>query len=382
MSLSFASFVAACVCLWLSAPPWAPAAEPPDPCSAASSVSDVRLTLDTKDHRIRFQQGEIVPLVLLFSSSTSHRYWADVRSYDRSGRLRIEAYCVDPPAPDPLALYFKTGGGGPGGGLGSTRELDATPLIAEAELNEWRTLAAGHYRVYAVSQRVWRPPTAGEDTPYGRIAETVRSNVIEINVDRPDPAWQSAQLQTAVREYLAASSPDEARRAARILRFLSTEDSTRELGRLFRGLDQQHPAAFDLMMGLYGSPYRQTAIDSMHAAMRAPDHAVTSEFLDTLVNKQVNQEPAWDPPDFDRAHAEQAQAWWLRRQKRADEVMTSEVQTVIADLPKKSREARALTLAGLLRAGSGVTGTGPSVRAALVAAWADLPAETRDELIV
>ena len=41
------------------------------------------------------------------------------------------------------------------------------------------------------------------------------------------------------------------------------------------------------MFGLYGSPYRQLAIDSMHAELVVPDHAITNEFLGTLVNLQV-----------------------------------------------------------------------------------------------
>jgi hypothetical protein len=49
------------------------------------------------------REGEIIPLALSFTSTTDKRYWADNRSYDRSGRLTIEAYCVEPEARDPLA---------------------------------------------------------------------------------------------------------------------------------------------------------------------------------------------------------------------------------------------------------------------------------------
>ena len=44
------------------------------------------------------REGEIVPLVLSFTSSAAERYWADKRDYDRSGRLNIETYCVEPGA--------------------------------------------------------------------------------------------------------------------------------------------------------------------------------------------------------------------------------------------------------------------------------------------
>lgn len=46
-----------------------------DPCSVASSVSDVRLSLALKDGRTVFQEGEIVPLLLSFTSTTKNRYW-------------------------------------------------------------------------------------------------------------------------------------------------------------------------------------------------------------------------------------------------------------------------------------------------------------------
>src|SRR2546427_2977161 len=101
----------------LTNPAWA-AQE--DPCSATSSARDVRLALALKDGRTVFLEGEVVPLVLSFTSPTKHRYWADVRNYDRSGRLGIEYYCVEPESPDPLESYFKFGGF-LGGGIGSTR---------------------------------------------------------------------------------------------------------------------------------------------------------------------------------------------------------------------------------------------------------------------
>ena len=190
-----------------------------EPCSEASSASDVRFALALKDGSAVFLEGETIPLVLSFTSPTKHRYWADVRNYDRSGRLGIEYYCVEPEAPDPLESYFKVGGF-LGGGIGSTRELDAAPFTTEGELNEWRRLGPGHYRVYAISYRVWRPPDAHEQTPYGRVSEVVRSNAVEFEVKSPDRDWQSDQLRRATQTLAGPSSPEDARHAARRLRFL------------------------------------------------------------------------------------------------------------------------------------------------------------------
>jgi hypothetical protein len=155
------------------------------------------------------------------------RYWADVRNYDRSGRLGIEVYCLEPQAPDPLESYFRVGAF-MGGGLGSTQQLSETPFEADAELNEWRSPGPGHYRLYVVSHRVYRPPDPGEKTQWGRIDVPVKSNVVEFDVQPATPACQAEQLQMALRG-LASSSNHEVHHAARILRFLNTEDSTRAL---------------------------------------------------------------------------------------------------------------------------------------------------------
>jgi hypothetical protein len=364
------------VLLLMAVPSWA--AEK-DPCSTASSVSDVRFSLALKDDRAVFQEGEIIPLVLSFTSTTKSRYWADVRNYDRSGRLGIEYYCVVPEAPDPLESYFKFGIF-MGGGLGNTRALDATPFTAEAELNEWRRLGPGHFRVYAVSYRVWRTPDPSESTAYGRISEIIRSNAVELEVQSAPSPWQSEQLRSATQTLAATTSPDDARRAARILRFLNTQDSTRQLSKLFWGLNQQ-PGGWDLMFGLYGSTYRQLAMDSMRDEFAAPEHAITNEFLSTLVGLQVSADPSWDPPSFDQANPEAAHTFWQKRQAHTLELMKVETRRVVAALPRKVGRANALTLDGLLVEGGDDPALVQLVRPALIAAWDDLPPERQRELI-
>lgn len=102
-----------------------------DPCLASSTASDVTLTLAVKDNRSSFQEGEIIPLVLSFTSSAKDRYWADVRNYDRSGRLSIERYCIQPDAPDPLESYFRVGTFF-GGGLGTEQQIGDKAFTANA----------------------------------------------------------------------------------------------------------------------------------------------------------------------------------------------------------------------------------------------------------
>ncbi|MGO9130659.1 MAG: hypothetical protein ACLQIS_13125 [Bryobacteraceae bacterium] len=281
---------------------------------------------------------------------------------------------MEPAAPDPLETYFNAGAF-LGGGLGSTRELDATPFIVEAELNEWRSLAPGHYRVYAISHRVWRPPDPSEETPYGRVSEVLRSNAVELQVNSPDPGWQDEQFRSAMQTLAGAPSPEDARRAARVLRFLNTPDSTRQLARLFWGVNQPQPFGWDLMLGLYGSPYRKLAIDSMHDQIAVPDHAITAEFLHTLVDLQVSADPASDPP----LGAERQ--LWEGRQAHTQALMKLEIQKVVAALPGRTGRTRALTLYGLLMSGGSDQTIAQTIRPALIAAWTDLPREAQQELI-
>jgi hypothetical protein len=357
----------------LSLPAWA---TQNDPCDASSSVSDVQFVLALKGERMVFQEGEIIPLTLSFTANTEKRYWADVRNYDRSGRLGIELYCVEPEVPDPLESYFKAGGF-IGGGLGTTQALSKTPFIAEAELNEWRSPGPGHYRVYAVSYRVWRTPDPGEQTPYGQISETLRSNSVEFEVRPASPQWRSEQLRNATQTLAGQSPGDDMRQAARRLRFLNTKDSTRQLAKLFWGLNQQQPIGWDLMFGLYGSPYRQLAIDSMREELSAPDHAITSEFLQTLVELQVTADRSWDPP----SNGQGAEGFWQRRQAHVRELTRAEAQAVIAALSQKKGSALAVTVHGLLMAGGDTPEQAQMIRRALVAAWKDLPSETQQDLI-
>ena len=351
-----------------------------DPCLQKPTVDDVQFTLSLKDSRTVYKEGEIITLVLSFTSSAKNRYWADVRNYDRSGRLGIEYYCLQPEAPDPLESYFKVGAF-LGGGLGSTRELDTKPFTADAELNEWRRPTPGHYKLFVVSYRVWRPPDAIDKTPYGRISEIVRSNTIEFDVKPASRKWQAEQLQTAIQSVQAPPSPEDAHRAARTLRFLNTKDSIKELAKLFWGLNEQQPAGWDLMFGLYGSSYRQLAIDSMRAELVAPDHPISSEFLYTLAGLQINSDPAWDPPRPDPAHPELGQEFWKRRQAHTKELTRAEIQIVLTALPRKVGRARAVTLNGIVSAAGDDPDLVKRLRPALIASWGDLPNDTQSQLI-
>lgn len=138
----------------------------------------------------------------------------------------------------------------------------------------------------------------------------------------------------------------------------------------------QQPAGWDLMFGLYASPYRKVAIEAMEEQIAAPDHAITSQFLHTLVELQVTGDSSWDSPStgFTRDYAD-------RRTAHAKELTKAEMEKVVAALPRKFGKARALTLSGLFSAGNGDPAIVAAVRPALIAAWADLREDRQQQLI-
>jgi hypothetical protein len=350
-----------------------------DPCSVVSTVTDARVTITIPDGRVSFREGEIIPLALSFTSAADKRYWADNRNYDRSGRLSIEAYCIEPEARDPLADYFRVGAF-IGGGLGNTQQLSKAPFIATAELNEWRQPGPGHYRLHVVSYRVWRLPDPGELTPYARVSVTLRSNTIEFEITEADAEWEEKQLQDATAAYQSAAD-DQQREAARKLRFLNTKSSLETLARLFWVLNDQ-PGGWDLMFGLYGSPYRTDATASMQREINNPDHPITQDFLHTLTKLQISADTSWDPPAGDAAHPEVAQEYWRKRQAHERELMRAAIAPAVAALPQKTGRARALTVDALAESSDLLdASTASQIHKQLIAAWGNLPEKTQQELI-
>jgi hypothetical protein len=282
-------------------------------------------------------------------------------------------------ARDPLVDYFKTGTF-MGGGLGSTQQLSEKPFTATTELNEWRQPEPGHYRLFVVSYRVWRPPDPNEATPYGRVAVTLRSNAIDFDVTKADADWRAEQLQDTATAYQKATIGQE-KEAARTLRFLNTKESTEALARLFWGLNDQ-PGGWDLMFGLLGSPFRADAISDMQHEINDPDHPITQDFLHTLTKLQINADPTWDPPPFDPAHPDASQEYWRKRQAHERELMQAAVTAATAALPLKTGRARALTVQALGESSDLLTtATASQMRKQLIAAWSELPEKTKLELI-
>ena len=343
-------------------------------CSTTSSASDVHAALTLASDHTVFHSGEIIPLSLAFTAAASHRYLINNRSYDRSGRLEIDQFCLDPEAPDPIAAYFESGIM-MGGGLFNIEDLGIKPFVAHADLNEFRILAPGHYRLYVVSYRVSRSSDANEDAFSDKVPVTVRSNTLEFEVRAASAQWQRQQLDSALTT-LATQIPtgpgesinEVVRHAARVLRFLDTKDSTRQLATLFNGRDSGEQNNWEFYFGLYGSPYRQIAIEAMHREIAKPAHAISDDFLDLLAKLEA---PA--PTDSDSVH-------WLDtafdvpgKQALIDETLEA--------FPRKTRLARALTALSLIRMQRLDTAQIQTLFPAVIAGWNALPPATRRTLI-
>jgi hypothetical protein len=358
------------------------AARPPAPCSLPSTVTDAKLTLSVPDGRTSFREGEIIPLVLSFTSAVDKRYRASDRNYDRTGRLDLDTYCLEPEARDPLAGYFSTPPfAGIAGGLGGEPQLSKEPIILTTELNEWRQLGPGHYRLYVVSPRVSGEPSSLNSLRDGAERVTLRSNTIEFDVIKGEAVSRARQLQDATATYQNATG-DQQKEAARRLRFLNTRQSAETLARLFSSLNDQ-PGGWDLMFGLFGSPYRAEAIAALRREISSPDHPITQDFLDTFTKLQVASETLGRPPAYDPAGLQK----WVESVDKVGaherELMKAAFEATVAALPHKAGRAHALTLVTLATSKSDLLDkeTAAQMRRQLIAEWNNLPPKTRADLI-
>jgi hypothetical protein len=81
----------------------------PDVCKAAeTSPADLSLSISLKNGQTAFREGEIIPLIAVYTANASKKYLLNNRSYDRSGRLSgMEEFCLTPVSSvDPLEDYY------------------------------------------------------------------------------------------------------------------------------------------------------------------------------------------------------------------------------------------------------------------------------------
>jgi hypothetical protein len=310
---------------------------------SAQDESGVSLTIRFTDGTSRFHVGEIIPLELAFRASVPDMYDIEMRNYDRSGRLNIEAFHVTPPGRDPLERYYSTGAF-IGGGLGGARELSSEPQVIREELNEWVALdKPGRYSLYVTSGRVTRR-TPSKAEPF-----ELRSNDLEFDVIAADAAWQQQTLSTTVATLnMASSSEDEKTAALRVLRFLDTPASVREL--VFRLGTRGDHSGWNEIAGLASSRYQNLVVQELERQMSAPDIALSADYLHILakLKLQLDRDPL---PPYPQKDAEQQKIWsegMQAREKELNELQESLHEKTAMLVASKRGEARAETVQALL----------------------------------
>jgi len=373
-----------------------------DPCTATSTTSEVQFSLALPPTQSTFRQGELIPLTLTFSSTVKGRY--SIRdTFDFRGDVRtLEDYCIEPHAPDPLASFF----GNPSrsvGGILWIEHLETTPNVTHAALNEYRSLGPGHYRLYVVSNRVLHAHDAGGESSAQNTSEIIRSNTVDLVIIPASPEWQAQQLQASLAGLSSPAVPhisyieQPARKAALQIRFLNTPESTRELARLHAEDAANEFQKMDFELGLFTSPYRQIAIESLRRQIALPSIAVSGAVLRTLVDLQRYSDSTHDAtPDESPSHPTPSHLrkvtpasrgpFWEPSQLSEQELYKIASLEALAALPHKTTgPARAITALTLIPYSLYVPPTDPAtvaeLRKILIASWDDLPEITRLNLL-
>ncbi|PYP91307.1 MAG: hypothetical protein DMG65_08005 [Candidatus Angelobacter sp. Gp1-AA117] len=348
-------------------------------CSGSvSSPADVSLQLSLQDGQTTFREGETITLKLSYSSTAKGKYEMSTRNYDRSGPMGEESFCLTPSGRDPLADYFSFGMFD-GGGLSGIHDLDETPFTMTLELNEWASLSPGTYHLYIENGRVTE--VVSHKTSRSGTSRTVRlqSNSVDFQVIAADSQWQSEQLAAALKR-LDSTPEDEAKHAARVLRFLNSEDAAREMAQRFSGANEQ-PRSWEFMFGLLGSRHRALVIQELKAAISAPQHPITVNFLRTLALLEIYSNPEYHLP-YDPAKKDEWQKKMSARNKTLEALMKQHQDELESVIATKTGEARAISLKTILvdSVTPGATDK-PPLRQQLVASWDALPMAMRNELL-
>lgn len=347
--------------------------------------------------KTEFFFGEVIPLELKFTSTQPRIFLADSRLQDRVGRMNYTEEFVAAPASlseDPLQ-GLPGGQGGMGGLSGGPVVLSEKLFAFERVLNEWlRFREPGEYRVYAVSRRVSQVEDLGRSdyslrlSPRGKAVELV-SNILTLKI-RPAPAtWVREQIAAAKKILDAPAEPNdqtakERLRAIRVLRFLDSPDAADALVR--RLTEGQGVDSFSAYMGVLGSPYRKQLLPLMEQRLVAAGQPVWERYLDSLAQLAELVASSGPLPPYPKDAA--GQKTWQEESKRRSDVRERKrseyAARLIASLPAKEPQARAVSLNTLLNFG---TRNGPeqpwlrTVVQSLIADFRSLPVMSQSMLL-
>ena len=349
------------------------------PCVPAAAASgppkDLSLAIRFKDGKASFRQGEIIRLVLEFSSPTRNVYGGSTASYDRSGRIHLESFEVTPKdgTADPLDDYYNSGIGVFFiGGLSSTFTLGEKPFTLDRDVNEWvRFDRPGRYSLRVTSPRVGR---LGAPTDARPESITLTSNALELEIVPATPDWAAAELRRVV---AALDGKDQAAReqAQLALRFLGTEAAAVEMARRIARGESYY-------LGVVGSPHRAIAVRELERLLEAPDTPISAELLGNLstfafYERLTEPMPRWQEGDAEATRVFRAEV--ERRRAMYAEINAGYTKRLAAALATKTPAARALTLQTLF---SALPDADAALRGALIASFGELPAESQRSLLL
>jgi hypothetical protein len=350
--------------------------------AAATADVPVSLTLRLADGRRQFRPGEVVPIELEFSSAIPTRFVVDDATYDRSGRLTIDDFRIEPieRVTDPMLDYFASRVGSIGGGLRGTGILGDRPFIVRLELNDWfRFDRTGTFQLSVRSRRVTDNAAKSD-----RLVVPVESNTISFEVAPRDAAWEARALAAARRLLDEAEATVDRRQGCRMLRFLGTEGAIDEMIHRY-GTRIEDGCDFEYAAGLFGAPDREYVVKQMESRLAAPDQQVTASYLRTLGILSVYlQHPEFRPlPTRELKGTLNSGGEMSRHADLIDAASAWYAEVISAALPEKTGQARAITLAE--RLGNEFAASAGAARAVsreqLAGNFLQLPAERQEGLL-
>ncbi len=310
----------------------------------AKSEGTASLTARFAEGQTQFHVGEVIPIELTFSATVRDTFDMSTASYDRSGRLNVEQYHVTPRGRDPLHRYYSEGVFMMGG-LSSSITLGDAPKVMRADLNGWVAIDhPGRYTLDVTSGRV----SHGAGTKSADIE--LRSNTLDFEITSASPAWQEQQLTSAMSVLDDSGSTQKDKLIAiRKLRFLDSSASIKELVRQLGKL--RDAFQWDCIAGLAGSARQKLVVSELQRAMRAPDLAITQDYLFILAKLKFQLEH--DPlPAYPEHDTQQQESWRKQQDERFKELNTvsdSLYDQAAALVPTKKGAARAGTVRTLLQ---------------------------------
>lgn len=273
------------------------AQERTDPCKRpvpSPANGTVKLTL--KGGQSVYHEGEIISLEHAFT-------YRLVQYSPKAGRnLGHISFGLTPQGHDPLQDDEESGLWGGGSGVSSKsgpyEVFDpGVTYVDDIVLNESKSVPPGNYSL-----------------------RMGISNEVTFQVLPATPKWQAEQLTNALAVLDADHTKDtpsemeRTKQALRVLRFLGSEASTRELARRFWFYDQKRQVRpisaeypinpffyryertqdyWDIKAGSIASPYRAVAIEELTAAIHDPQHPATRAMVETLALLEIQSKPEY-----------------------------------------------------------------------------------------